>query len=86
MAHRFQILSLYDACKRETMRGVRPQTACTMLTLSARYGLDDLQEELLEYTVRNWRRICHQHKQTVDVLKEFPEIPLRISLRIALRA
>ena len=57
-----------------------------MLTLSARYGLDDLQEELLEYTVRTWRRICHQHKQTVDVLKEFPEIPLRISLRIALRA
>ena len=83
LAHRFQILRLYDACKRESVRRVRAQTACAWLTLSARYCLEDLQEELLEYTVRNWKRICQHHTHTVEVLKEFPEIHLRISLALA---
>ena len=83
LAHRFQILSLYDACKRESVRRVRAQTACAWLTLSARYCLEDLQEELLEYTVCNWKRICQHHTHTVEVLKEFPEILLRISLASA---
>ena len=64
------------------MRRVHAQTACAWLTLSARYCLEDLQEELLEYTVRNWKRICQQHTSTVDVLRDFPEVHFRISLGI----
>ena len=82
LAHRFQIGVLYDACKRETMRRVSAQTACAWLTLSARYGLEDVQEELLQYTVRNWKRICQQHTSTVNVLRDFPEVHFRISLGI----
>ena len=82
LAHRFQIGGLYDACKRETMRRVSAQTACAWLTLSARYGLEDVQEELLHYTVRNWKRICKQHTKTVDVPRDFPEVHCRISLGI----
>jgi hypothetical protein len=82
LAHRFQIGVLYDACKRETMRRVSAQTACAWLTLSARYGLEDVEEELLQYTVRNWKRICQQHTSTVDVLRDFPEVHFRISLGI----
>ncbi len=82
LAHRFQILSLYDACKRESVRRVRAQTACAWLTLSARYGLEDVQEELLQYTVRNWKRICQLPTNTVDVLRDFPEVHFRISLGI----
>ena len=82
MAHRFQILALYDACIRECMRCVTAQT-CLWLTQSARYGLEDAQRVLLRYTVRNWRLICEEFPESVDVLKEFPEINLQISLGIA---
>ena len=84
LAHRFQLLSLYDACKRETMRRVNARTACAWLTLATRYGLEDVQEELLQYTVRRWKIICQQHIATVDVLREFPEVHFRISLGIGL--
>ena len=84
LAHRFQLLSLYDACKRETMRCVNARTACEWLTLAARYGLEDVQEELVQYTVRRWKIICQQHMETVDVLREFPGVHFRISLGIGL--
>ena len=67
------------------MKCVTAQT-CLWLTQSARYGLEDAQRVLLRYTVRNWRLICEQFPDSVEVLKEFPEINLRISLGIAVGA